>query len=90
MLRKTITMAILTAIASAFAIGDFFFMRELSKPLAVVVHNALASLVGAGFIVSAEMIRRQIGKIDLYYVFFLAIGLGMLAIHLVKIVLTRC
>ena len=120
MLKKIIIIIVVTVIASALAVGDFFFMRELPRPSAIIIHNILASFVGVGFIVAAEMVRRNIRnkflggeslftrhslneggdrekglssekfKINYYSIFLLAIGLGMLAIHLIKIFFTRC
>jgi len=91
MLKRLIIIILVTVVSSALAVGDFFLMRELSRPLAIIIHNILASLVGVGFVIAAEMVRRQqIGKINYYSIFLLAIGLGMLAIHLIKIFFTRC
>ena len=90
MLKKITIILISTILASIIAIIYFFFLRELPKPNSIILHNILASIIGVGFIANSRIIQKKIGKITFYSLFLFAIGIAMLAIHIIKIFLTRC
>jgi hypothetical protein len=90
MLKKIIILVCVTAVAYGIAVGDFFFMRELPRYIAPRIHDSLASLIGAGFIITAEVMRKKKGEFDYYTILLFLVGLGMIAIHVTKLVLVRC
>ncbi|MEI6597325.1 MAG: hypothetical protein WCL13_03945 [bacterium] len=90
MLKKYTLIIIVTIAACAISAEEFFLIKNLPKQLAPLLHNLLASLVGAGFIGTFEILRRRSKKIDYNYFIFLAIGIAMLSIHLIKILLSKC
>lgn len=80
----------MTAVTAVVAVADFFVMRELPRALAFIVHNVLASLVGVCFVAAALAAQRKNTGWEYQSLFLLCVGLGMLAIHIVKIFLSRC
>jgi len=90
MLKKISLIFSVTALAATLAVGDFFLMRELPRALAFIIHNALASLIGICFVVAALGVKKKDNGWDYRALFLLSVGAAMLAIHLVKIFLSKC
>jgi hypothetical protein len=90
MLRRVVVILVVTGLAATLAVSDFYLMRALPRAAAFVIHNALAAVVGLCFVAAAANMQRKGTGNNLYSLLLLCIGVGMLAIHLVKIFLSRC
>jgi uncharacterized membrane protein len=90
MLKKISFIIIATLAAWAISFKEFYFLKDIPTHLAALLHNSLASAVGIGFIIASELLKNRNKKRDGYSNALLAIGVALLAIHLIKIVLGKC
>lgn len=90
MLKKILIIISVTIVSAVIAVLDFYIMRLLPRHYALVIHNILASIIGLGFIIASRGIKIRYNKSTYYSLLLLTIGLGMLAIHIIKIFFSRC
>ncbi len=91
MLKKIFIVSLVTTVSILVAMAEYFGIKNLSGYLAPMTHNTLATVVGLVFIWCWYELKsnKNEDSNNIHYV-YLAIGLVMLAIHLIKLVLVRC